>query len=133
MWVRSCTSVGAVRKGFGGRPLDLRLSGQKLLRHSLTICVAALLESHLGHLLVIHREVLRIVEILDSRFMAVTALDYLLDPTRERPLNQSFLLRLLGINSLLRLFGRLLLRGANLLLRRVRGEFLLHLLLISLV
>ena len=66
MWVRSSTSIGAVREGFGRRPLDLGLSWQKLLRDSLVILVAGLLKAQLGHLLVVHREVLRIlVEILD--------------------------------------------------------------------
>lgn len=66
MWIRRSTSIGALREGFGRRSLDLRLSWQKLLRHSLILLVPALLEAYLGHLLVIHGEVLRIIEILDS-------------------------------------------------------------------
>jgi hypothetical protein len=66
VWIRSSTSIGALREGFGRRTLNLGLSWQKLLRHSLALWVPALLEAYLRHLLVIHGEIFRVIEILDS-------------------------------------------------------------------
>lgn len=103
------------------------------MRHGLvSVLIITLRESHLRHLLVIHREILLVIQILNSWFMTLATFDDLLDTSWERSLDQSLLLLLLRVDKLLRLFGRLLLR-IQLLRRGLRSKFLLHLLLVSLL